>query len=173
MEMVRARIIGRGGALALAASLALASCARRDESAATSPPPAAATPAPPPPSPAKPAGPSFRDNVVSYLSMNCAITGCHGEKATIAVNLDLRPASAYASLVNHAAESRAGAMRVKPGDPDGSFLIAKLTGKLGPREGKPMPLDPSTGKPLPTVPADPRFIDTILRPWIQSGAPNN
>jgi hypothetical protein len=89
------------------------------------------------------------------------------------VHLDLRPAAAYSQLVNAPAEARAGAFRVKPGDPEASFLIDKLEGTLGGGEGKKMPIDDQTGVPLDPSPLPPDYIDTVLKPWIMQGAPKN
>ena len=110
-----------------------------------------------------------------YFQRTCAQAhDCHGDHPNSHVDLDLRTAaSAYAQLVDKPSEQRAGALRVKPGDPDASYIVAKLTGKLRDREGKPMPVDPDTGLPLKPVPFDPAFVDGALRPWILAGAPNN
>ena len=62
---------------------------------------------------------------------------------------------------NEAARA-AGLLRVAPGDPDHSYLLLKLEGKLGPDEGVQMPL---VGGPLPAS-----AIDAIRR-WIAAGAP--
>jgi hypothetical protein len=126
--------------------------------------------APPPPPPA-PSGPSFRGDVAPVLDKMCArAEGCHGDKATHSVSLDLRPDRAYGALVGAPAAARKGALRVKPNDPAASFLVDKLTGKLGPSEGKAMPLDDMTGAPLVPSPIDPAYIETILKPWIAAGA---
>ena len=126
-------------------------------------------PAPPPP-----AGPSFAHDIQPVLERMCArARGCHGAEPTDSVTLDLRAAAAWRELVGHPAEARPGAMRVKPGAPDESFLVAKLRGRLGPREGKPMPIDASTGAPVVPSPVDSAYIDWILAPWIAAGAPNN
>ena len=118
--------------------------------------------------------PSFRRHVIPVLVRDCATAkGCHGEEPTESVSLDLRPASAYAQLVNVVAQARPGGVRVKPGNDEASFLVAKLTGKLVGAEGKPMPIDPESGVPLVPSPLPPEFIDGVLRPWIRAGAPDN
>lgn len=118
--------------------------------------------------------PSFRSAVLPHLQKRCAqAEGCHGDKPTDSVDLDLRPAAAYQQLVNRAAKARTSAVRVKPGDPSASFLVAKLTGALQSREGKTMPLDADTGAPIEPVPTDPAFVERVLKPWIAAGAPNN
>jgi len=127
-------------------------------------------PAPPP----APAAPSFKSDIAPVLSRMCAqARGCHGEAPTDSVDLDLRPAAAWAQLVGRAAETRRTAQRVKPGDCDASRLVAKLTGRLGPREGKRMPIDPDSGAPVQPNPVDQGYLDAVLCPWIRAGAPNN
>jgi hypothetical protein len=119
-------------------------------------------------------GSSFRHDILPVLLRTCAqAKGCHGEKPTDSVDLDLRAAAAYGQLVNHAAKARKGALRVKPGDPAASFLIDKLTDSLGPQEGKSMPLDPDTGAPIDPSPVPAAFIEDALKPWILAGAPDN
>lgn len=62
---------------------------------------------------------------------------------------------------------------MKPGDPDASLLIHKLTGNLGVKEGKRMPIDADTGEPIEPSPVPAAFIDEVVVPWIRAGAPNN
>jgi len=96
---------------------------------------------------------------------SCALPSCHSSQ-TQAGALILEPASVYNELVNVSPLStgarQAGLLRVKPGDPDNSFLIRKLEGTLDPGEGDPMPL---TGPKLSD--------DQIgkIRAWIADGAP--
>jgi hypothetical protein len=96
---------------------------------------------------------------------SCALPSCHSSQ-TQAGALILEPASVYNELVNVSPLStgarQAGLLRVKPGDPDNSFLIRKLEGTLDPGEGAPMPL---TG---------PKLSDDqigMIRAWIADGAP--
>ena len=93
------------------------------------------------------------------FSRSCASQSCHG--AALAGGLDLTPAGAAASLVGVPASNEvaraAGVLRVVPGDPDASFLIRKLAGKLATGEGDPMP---RVGSTLPPAKLD------LLRRWI-------
>src|SRR5712664_2833361 len=58
------------------------------------------------PSPA-PRLPSFRTDIVPVLVLNCSSAeGCHGDKSTPSVHLDLRASSAYQQLVNQPSEAR-------------------------------------------------------------------
>jgi hypothetical protein len=108
------------------------------------------------------------------LVRHCASAkDCHGDEPAESVKLDLRAHAALGELVNTPAELRAGAVRVKPNDPGESFLIAKLTGFLGAKEGKSMPLDPDTGAPMSPSPLPSGFIEDVLAPWIASGAADN
>jgi hypothetical protein len=93
--------------------------------------------------------------------------GCHG-RAPFSGRLDLTTANAYSSLVNVASDIAPNKLRVKPGDPNNSFLVEKLTNTQGAYEGDPMP-QTDTGQWL--VPAQDKL--NVLRCWIQRGAPNN
>jgi len=127
------------------------------------------------PSSKAPPIPSFRSDVLPVLVLHCASAeGCHGNKPTPSVSLDLRASFAYGQLVNKPSEGRRGAVRVKPGDPQASFLVDKLTGQLGSvQEGKRMPIDVDTGAPVVPSPLPPDFVEHALDPWIAAGAPNN
>lgn len=90
-------------------------------------------------------------------------TTCHSG-AGAAAGLDLSAGSAHAALVNVASTDKAGAVRVIPGDPDGSYLVQKLRGDAGivglrmPRNGPPFLSDDQIN---------------LVRQWIQQGAQNN
>ncbi len=152
--------------LPFAIVIALAACTARDPGPVAKPQPT--VDAPPP-------IPSFRAEIVPVFEKHCAgAAGCHGAKPTDSVALDLRAPAAYGQLVNHAAEMGAVALlRVKPGDAARSLLVHKLTGNVGPKEGKPMPIDPDTGASVEPSPLPADFIDRVLVPWIIAGAPNN
>jgi hypothetical protein len=90
-------------------------------------------------------------------------TGCHGGTAP-AAGLSLADGSSYGLLVNVASRNKPGAIRVIPGDPDGSYLVQKLEGTPG-IVGERMP---RTGGPFLT----PGQM-LIIRRWIALGAPNN
>jgi hypothetical protein len=118
--------------------------------------------------------PSFKRDIAPVLHVGCATNrGCHGADPNEWIDLDLRPDRAHAQLVGRSAYERNNALRVKPGSPEESFLIAKLTGSLKQREGKAMPLDPATGQPMQPNPLAGDFIEKVLRPWIAAGAPDN
>ena len=100
----------------------------------------------------------------TIFAPSCATASCHG--AGGAGGLGLAPGAAYADLVGvppaNPEARAAGLLRVAPGDPEGSFLLRKLTGTLAPAEGEPMP---RVGSPLPAAAID------LVRRWIAAGAP--
>lgn len=92
-----------------------------------------------------------------------ACTNCHNAVGSRFNGLDLSPAVSYSNLVNVASRTKAGAVRVIPGDPENSYLIHKLEGRST-IAGVRMPL----GGP---------FLETgqiqVIERWIEIGAPNN
>jgi uncharacterized protein (TIGR03118 family) len=93
--------------------------------------------------------------------------GCHDGSqpagGALPGSMDLRSGQSFASLVNVASLEQSTLMRVKPGDPDASYVIHKLEGTAG-ISGARMPF----GGPF----LDQATIDQV-RSWIASGAPNN
>jgi hypothetical protein len=102
---------------------------------------------------------SFK-SVQKVFQASCALPSCHSTFARQGgLVLDTEDVS-YKSLVNRPADhpEAGGILRVKPGDPAGSFLVQKLRGQ---GVGDPMP---QAGGPL----ADP--IIKMVEDWIQRGA---
>jgi hypothetical protein len=92
-----------------------------------------------------------------------ACTNCHTSNGrNPAGGTDLTHAVAYDQLVNAPVRGKAGAIRVIPGNPDGSYLIQKLEGAPG-IVGRRMP---QNGPPFLT---DGQVL--IIRRWIANGAP--
>jgi hypothetical protein len=115
--------------------------------------------------------PSFRADILPTIERHCSDPkGCHGFHRTDSVELDLTHAAAYRELVGHESEVRRGALRIAPGDPDHSFVLDKLSGRLNHDEGKRMPLDADTGAPIEPSPISSAFVDGVLTPWIRNGA---
>jgi hypothetical protein len=89
-------------------------------------------------------------------------TNCHNPTLNRG-GLDLSPAVSYNNLVNRGSLLRPGAIRVIPNNPDNSYLIHKLEGNV-PITGVRMPL----GGP---------YLESgqisVIRRWIEIGAPNN
>jgi hypothetical protein len=93
---------------------------------------------------------------------NC--TACHSSIGrTPAGGMSLDHAVAYDSIVNVASNRKPGAVRIVPGDADGSYLVQKVEGASG-IVGVRMP----QGGPYLS---DGQIL--ILRRWIQLGAPRN
>jgi uncharacterized protein (TIGR03118 family) len=83
--------------------------------------------------------------------------------ATLPGAMDLRSGHSFASLVNVASLEQPGLMRVKPGEPENSYVVHKLEGSAG-ISGARMPF----GGPY----LDQVTIDQV-KSWIASGAQNN
>jgi hypothetical protein len=93
---------------------------------------------------------------------------CHG-RTPFEAGLDLTPGHHYTSLVGVASTTNPSKLRVKPGDPQHSFLVQKLTNTQDAGEGGPMP-QPVEG--LVWRPPDPEKLRE-LECWILQGAKNN
>jgi hypothetical protein len=100
---------------------------------------------------------SFATQIQPIFNSRC--TSCHGQLADGA--LDLRPGLSYGNLVNVLSLAY-DAIRVIPGDPDGSVLYGKITGN--PVFGSRMP---NTGAALSGVQKQ------LIRTWILEGANND
>ena len=93
-----------------------------------------------------------------------ACASCHIAANGINVaNLNLVGAGAYERLVNVASFQKPGAIRVIPGDPNGSYLVQKIEGAPG-IVGTRMPQNGPFLTPGQIA---------IIRRWIEIGAPNN
>lgn len=107
--------------------------------------------------PAAAPGGSFAPLAAEILEPNCASAGCHaGERA--AGGLDLTAGAAYGGLVGKHARRRPDRLLVKPGDPQGSYLIERLV------PGGDTPLMPVGRGPLPEAAVE------RLRAWVREGA---
>jgi hypothetical protein len=117
-------------------------------------------------SPSAPSTPtvSFATQIQAQI-LNPACTACHTDDGrTPSSNLNLKSGVAISNLVNVASVGKAGAVRVIPGNPSGSYLIQKLEGAadiVGLRM-------PRNGPPYLTTDQV-----ALIRQWIQNGAPNN
>ena len=98
----------------------------------------------------------------TIFNLNCALSGCHTGTFP-PQGLNLSAGQAYASLVGVTAQEKPELLRVKPGDPDNSYIYLKVTGS--PRiNGEQMP----RGRTALSA----EQIDLIRR-WIEQGAKNN
>ena len=102
---------------------------------------------------------SIQQNV---FSVSCALSGCH-LGASAPFGLDLSEGNAYGNIVNVASQEVPSLTRVKPLDPDNSYLVRKIEGAPG-----------IVGERMPRGRAalSQEKIDAI-REWIDAGAENN
>lgn len=106
---------------------------------------------------------TFSSIQTNIFNQNCVLSGCHlGGSAPL--GLDLSEGVSYNLLVNVASGEVPSLMRVKPGDPENSYLVHKIEGRPS-IVGDRMP----RGRPDPLAPEEIQAI----RDWISEGAPNN
>lgn len=108
---------------------------------------------------------SFADDVQPIFTTNCALSGCHAGSSP-QENMNLSAGQAFANIVNVPSNQVPDLMRVRPGEPDSSYLVFKVEGTAESVGG----LD--TQMPLGGTPLPDSLIATI-RAWIADGAPNN
>lgn len=109
-------------------------------------------------------GHSLSNDVQPIFDQYCTAGGCHAADAP-AVDLDLTPGNARASLLKAAAQD-AEADRVVPGNPTSSYLMLKLEGKGA--SGLQMPRT-AYGDGTPLSPDE----IAIIEDWIIAGAPDD
>lgn len=105
---------------------------------------------------------TFSDIQTSILDRHCAIPSCH-VGAGAPWGLDLSEGEAYGNLVSVASGQMPALLRVKPGDPDSSYVVWKVEGD--PRiSGLQMPRgrDPLADAEMEAI-----------RNWIADGAEDN
>ena len=113
---------------------------------------------------------SFSMDIQPIFNRSCALVSCH-TGAVPAQGQDLSPGVAYGQVVNVSSTEQPKLKRVRPGDPNNSYLVRKIQGD--PRiSGVLMP------NGCPGVPAagaqclTPDEIAAIVQ-WITECAPNN
>ena len=125
--------------------------------------------APPPPDPVPdpdpdpdptppPAGfdPNFSEIQANVFTPSCATSGCHD--AAAAASLELSEDASYAMLVDIPSSQDGNILRVRPNNPDASYLIQKLEGTA------------ATGQRMPPGGAVPQNEIDVIRQWIIDGA---
>jgi hypothetical protein len=105
---------------------------------------------------------SFANDIVPLLNTRCVV--CH-LTGTEAGKLSLAPKVAFSNLVN-VPSNESQWLRVKPGSPEGSYLMMKLDGTQLDHGGKGAQM-PFGGPVLDSSTLD------LIRQWISVGAPNN
>jgi len=108
--------------------------------------------------------PSFMANVAPIFEKRCATGGCHSI-ATHQAGLTLDSTRAYDSLVGVGSSLQPPELRVRPNEPDRSWLVAMISVDDAARRGFPR-------MPLATHPLTANQIATIVR-WIEQGALRN
>jgi hypothetical protein len=103
----------------------------------------------------------YDSEIQPIFNASCALSNCHvqGSQVFSMVPMDLSSGNSYAALVNVRSVQDSLLLRVKPSDPDSSYLYIKLT-STG-TTGQQMPL---AGPPL-----DSSLIAKV-RQWIEEGA---
>ena len=102
-----------------------------------------------------------------FEGRGCTLSTCHGDDAS--GGLDLRPASAYASLIRVASTSSADFPRVFPAEQDLSVLYLKVAAKL---DGTSLSDQGILGAAMPVGEGALSEQDlALLRAWIRGGAP--
>jgi hypothetical protein len=104
--------------------------------------------------------PVIPDSVQTVFTDNCAVSGCHVAGSAFAQEI-LDADSSYAKTVGVPASQVSSLLRIRPGDPDNSYLVMKVTGAQG-ILGQQMP------RGLP--PLAPSLQLRIIN-WVAAGAP--
>lgn len=112
-----------------------------------------------------PSGVCFETDIQPILSDNCALSSCHAGTSP-AQGQNLSAGVAYANIVCVQANERPGMMRVRPFEPDSSYLLHKIEGTqdaVGGSGGRmPLGLTPLTQQQI-----------SLIRAWIAQGARTN
>ncbi len=102
---------------------------------------------------------TFSEVNTRVFTLSCVFSACHqGPSAAGDMNLQVM---AYEHIVDAASMENPSKVRVKPGDPDGSYLMDKL---LGPGV---------TGDQMPQGDMLDEERLALVRSWIEAGAPND
>ena len=116
---------------------------------------------PPPAAPVVGTTPETPDSVQAIFTARCAKSGCH-VTGTAAYNEFLQAGASYAATVNVPSGETPSLMRIRPFQPDSSYLVMKIRGTPGIKFVR-MPFD----GPPSLSPAD----SITLVKWVKEGAP--
>jgi hypothetical protein len=110
---------------------------------------------------------TFERIQTKVFDTSCSSDSCHSHVGQ-AGGLVLEDGYSWDQLMDtpptNPAAAHHGWMRIARGNPDQSFLLAKITNSLAAGEGSPMPYN--------AAPLDPPTID-VIRAWIAAGAPKD
>lgn len=110
---------------------------------------------------------TFQRIQTEVFDVSCSSDSCHSSVGQAGAMV-LDAGGSWDALINQAPANPIAAshgwMRVAPGEPDQSFLLAKLTHTLASGEG--------LGMPYNAAPLDPATIE-VIRAWIVAGAPKD
>jgi hypothetical protein len=104
---------------------------------------------------------SFSQQILPIFGDSCALPTCH-MGPTNAGGLNLTQGSAYNNIVNVPSSQRPSLVRIKPFEPNNSYLINKIKGEN--INGAKMPQD------LPALTVD---VIALFENWVSQGAMNN
>lgn len=108
---------------------------------------------------------SFQKLLTEVLEPTCAASFCHTGSPPPVAPMTLEPTLAYAQLDNMPSSQEPSLMRVKPGDPENSYLMIKLRALSSKTFG-------TTQMPLNQPVLDDKMVQAI-ETWIARGAPND
>jgi hypothetical protein len=93
----------------------------------------------------------------------CALAGCHlGPKQAANEGLVLEAGAAYGNIVGIPSNQKAPMLRVKPNDPDNSYLVRKIT-----------PFTDINGARMPQTGSITDAQRKLVTDWVLRGAPND
>jgi len=104
---------------------------------------------------------SYSQQILPIFGDSCALPTCHMGPIN-AGGLDLTQGQAYNNIVNVPSSQRSSLVRIKPFEPNNSYLINKLKGTN--IDGTRMPQD------IPPLTVD---VITLFENWVSQGAMNN
>ncbi|MBI4531951.1 MAG: hypothetical protein HY709_10590 [Candidatus Latescibacteria bacterium] len=109
--------------------------------------------------------PSYKDHIQPIFTANCALSGCHAGSRP-EEGMSLEEGKSHGNIVNQPSRQVPSRMRIKPSDPDNSYLYRKIQGEQGAvgGSGSRMPKDRSS--------LSSAQIETIKN-WITQGAQDN
>lgn len=108
---------------------------------------------------------TFQRIQTQVFDVSCTSDSCHssiGQAGAMVLEADRSWDDLMYQRASNPVAAAHGWMRVVPGEPARSFLVAKLSGTLAAGEGAPMPYN--------AAPLDPATID-VIEAWIEAGAP--